>query len=191
MAFPGLLNEKTFNFVSILIYLLLIICGFFILYYRIFFYRKVRKSTVHEKKEDLLVQSIRHNFTVNDLAICKGDLIAPIAYNPQGFSSHQILICANGEVYEATSHPTGRNFYAPESPYRIFAGVDSTVALGKAEISSMYCNNFSLIPELTEEEQKAVADYLKRFRKKYKYVGNLSELQNKQLNLTRFDCPPL
>lgn len=129
-------------------------------------------------------------FTVDDLAICCGNLPTENEnLNRYGFKSSQVLLSANGEVYEATSHPTGRDFYGKGKPYNVFAGCDSTLALARVQINRSLCNTWNW-DSLNSTERKTLAEWILKFRTKYKYVGLLQEAEKCHLDLSVFNCVP-
>lgn len=127
-------------------------------------------------------------FTLDDLTLCRG--YGGQEKNNQGFSAHQILLCVNGEVYDVTSHPSGIDFYGPGKSYHIFAGRDATVPLGRMEIKEDLCNRVELWETLTTDQRKVLADWIKKFRSKYTFVGTLRGSAEKRLDLSDFSCPP-
>lgn len=126
-------------------------------------------------------------FSIDDLAVCCGS--TETKANKFGFKSAQILLCVNGEVYEATSHPTGREFYGDGKPYNAFAGCDSTVALARVQIDKTLCNTWDW-NSLTPAERKALAEWIIKFRTKYVFVGHLKEAEHCRIDLSSFGCPP-
>lgn len=137
--------------------------------------------------------SKRRVFSLQELNDYRGDSSKQQASSEDSVSSlppSTILLSVNGEVYNVTSHPSGRDFYAPGKPYHVFAGCDATVPLGRMEINKDLCNRVELWSTLTPEQCKIVADWIHRFRSKYTFVGTLKEAKGKQLDLSDFSCPP-
>lgn len=126
-------------------------------------------------------------FCLSDLAVCRGAEGEQQETNQFGFNSSQILLSVNGEVFDVTSHPSGRGFYGPGRPYSLFAGCDATMALARSKLEPSLLNKFCF-DELTEDERQTVAEWILKFRSKYRTVGRLQEATNCRLDLSRFNC---
>lgn len=129
-------------------------------------------------------------FTVADLAVCRGTSSDKEESNRHGFKSSQILLSVNGEVYDVTSHPTGRDFYGEGRAYNVFAACDATMALARVQINKELCNRWDW-DILDSTEQKTLADWIVKFRSKYVFVGKLEESQKCRLDLSEYNCPPM
>lgn len=121
-------------------------------------------------------------FSLEDMAICKGSSSSTKS-NQQGYKASDILVCANGEIYDMSSHSSGRNFYGPGKTYHLFAGRDATIALGKLSLNSEELDilNYDI---LDDTQRKTLAEWILRFRSKYSFCGRLKDV--KPLDLSSF-----
>lgn len=133
-------------------------------------------------KREITLEELKH-FRGNDFPCELSEKFPDIGDKP-------ILISVNGEVYCVTAHPTGRQFYSLNSSYGIFAGCDATVCLARVVIDSSLCNTWNW-ESLSANERKVLADWVKRYRAKYRFVGFLKSPDMHSLDLTEYDCPPL
>merc|ERR1712028_157215 len=89
----------------------------------------------------------------------------------QGFgpsSSDPILLGILGVVYDVS---TGREFFGPTGPYRIYAGHDATYALASMSLKKSDLDVFEYT--LDEDDRQTLADWIEYFRVKYGAIGRL------------------
>jgi len=84
----------------------------------------------------------------------------------------------NDNVYDVTSHPTGKDFYGPGSGYHALAGKDATKAL--ARMDKDLVNNLDL-SDLTGDELKTLGQWEAKFKSKYTIVGTLERPEDARL----------
>merc|ERR1719313_2636240 len=105
--------------------------------------------------------------TVEDIAAFKGESAVP-----PGRINAPIYLGINGKVLDVSFG--GYEMYGPGGPYHLFAGIDASRCLAKMSFKPEDINSRD-VSDLTEEEQKVLADWESRFvnSKKYPIVARL------------------
>eukprot|EP00941_MAST-03F_sp_MAST-3F-sp1_P006009 g6009.t1 len=96
-----------------------------------------------------------------------------------GKDGKPIWVAVQGEVFDVTSHTSGRDLYGSNSVYQTFAGKDATVglAMGTYELSDMNSRTFD---DLDSWEIDALEEWKSTFLRKYCIVGQLRNCSGKQ-----------
>eukprot|EP01083_Nonionella_stella_P006400 18581_1 len=87
-----------------------------------------------------------------------------------GTNDSPIYIALNGNVYDVTSHESGRELYS--GPYKMMAGRDASVMLAKMDTKLGFDHGIT-IKDLNDSERSILADWEKKYQAKYKVVGKL------------------
>ena len=87
-----------------------------------------------------------------------------------GAGGSRIYVCADGIVFDMSSHETGPAFYGPGGGYAVFAGRDASIGLATMETDPAKWLLRS-VAELSAAQRDTLADWVQRFRLKYAVVG--------------------
>jgi membrane-associated progesterone receptor component len=106
-------------------------------------------------------------FRVEDLALCNGT--QPV---PSDRVHSEILIAVKGKVFDVSYG--GVEMYGLDGPYRLFAGIDASRALGKMSFQPADVTSRDL-SDLTAEQLHTLDEWEEKFivKKKYPVVGSL------------------
>lgn len=87
--------------------------------------------------------------------------------------NERIMLCILGLAYDVSS---GREFFGPRGPYRVFAGHDATWGLATMNLAKKNVDVFEYSPD--DDDLQTLADWIAYFDVKYGRVGVVTDVKH-------------